>query len=96
MVVGLVPDELVGTGGGVAVEQLLHDLAGGSAHQQTNGGSVARDRVANPDLVAGLVAYEQCGGVARRRPDMYWLWIIIIVALVLAVFGYFGRGRFSR
>jgi len=25
-----------------------------------------------------------------------WLWIVIIVALVLAVFGYFGRGRFSR
>ena len=25
-----------------------------------------------------------------------WLWIVIIVAAVLAVFGYFGRGRFSR
>ncbi len=25
-----------------------------------------------------------------------WLWIVIIVAAVLSVFGYFGRGRFSR
>jgi hypothetical protein len=25
-----------------------------------------------------------------------WLWIVIIVIVVLAVLGYFGRGRFSR
>jgi hypothetical protein len=25
-----------------------------------------------------------------------WLWIVIIVIVVLAILGYFGRGRFSR
>jgi Ni,Fe-hydrogenase I cytochrome b subunit len=25
-----------------------------------------------------------------------WLWIVIIVIVVLAVLGYFGRGRFTR
>jgi hypothetical protein len=25
-----------------------------------------------------------------------WLWIVIIVVLILALLGYFGRGRFSR
>jgi hypothetical protein len=25
-----------------------------------------------------------------------WLWILIIVIVVLAVAGYFGRGRFGR
>jgi len=38
--------------------------------------------------------------VSRRRGkeeiQMTLLWIIIVVAVLLAVFGYFGRGRFSR
>jgi hypothetical protein len=25
-----------------------------------------------------------------------WLWILIIVIVVLALLGYFGRGRFGR
>ena len=30
----------------------------------------------------------------RRQPHMDLLWIIIIVLVVLALLGYFGRGRF--
>jgi hypothetical protein len=34
----------------------------------------------------------------RERKDYVptWLWIVIIVIVVLAILGYFGRGRFSR
>jgi hypothetical protein len=32
----------------------------------------------------------------NERITVSWLWIILIVILVLAVLGYFGRGRFSR
>jgi hypothetical protein len=45
-------------------------------------------------------------GSAGRRVDTLlsnegdyvatWLWIVIIVIVVLAVLGYFGRGRFAR
>jgi hypothetical protein len=34
--------------------------------------------------------------VTYRKDHMSILWIIIIVVLVLALLGFFGRGRFSR
>jgi hypothetical protein len=33
---------------------------------------------------------------ANERDHMTVLWIVLIVILVLALLGYFGRGRFSR
>jgi hypothetical protein len=32
----------------------------------------------------------------ERNHVSTWLWIVIIVIVVLAILGYFGRGRFSR
>jgi hypothetical protein len=33
---------------------------------------------------------------ANERVHMTVLWIVVIVIAVLAILGYFGRGRFSR
>jgi hypothetical protein len=33
---------------------------------------------------------------ANERDHMTVFWIIVIVIAVLAILGYFGRGRFSR
>jgi hypothetical protein len=33
---------------------------------------------------------------ANERDHMTLLWIVVLVIVVLAVLGYFGRGRFSR
>jgi hypothetical protein len=33
---------------------------------------------------------------ANERDHMTVLWIVVIVIAVLAILGYFGRGRFSR
>jgi cobalamin biosynthesis Mg chelatase CobN len=41
-----------------------------------------------------LVVESPCSQRKDRVPT--WLWIVIIVVVVLAVLGYFGRGRFSR
>jgi hypothetical protein len=47
---------------------------------------------------ASLCAYPGCGRVRCRTNDrkgvhMSILWIILIVVLVLALLGFFGRGR---
>jgi hypothetical protein len=43
-------------------------------------------------------ATDRIDDFGRLRKDHVptWLWIVIIVVVVLAVLGYFGRGRFSR
>lgn len=35
-----------------------------------------------------------CKGDAYKEVSMNLLWIIIVVLIVLALLGYFGRGRF--
>jgi hypothetical protein len=44
----------------------------------------------------GYLATAPVGAKKRETRMATWLWIVIIVALALAVFGYFGRGRLSR
>jgi hypothetical protein len=43
----------------------------------------------------GPIAVESARS-QRKDHVPTWLWIVIIVIVVLVVFGYFGRGRFSR
>jgi hypothetical protein len=38
----------------------------------------------------------ESAGPKERITMPTWLWIVIIVVVVLAVVGYFGRGRLSR
>jgi flagellar basal body-associated protein FliL len=44
--------------------------------------------------MATLPAQNLQGRSLRRRNYMDLIWIIIIVLVVLALLGYFGRGRF--
>ena len=41
-----------------------------------------------------LVVDSACSQRKDHVPT--WLWIVIIAIVVLAILGYFGRGRFSR
>ncbi len=51
----------------------------------------------DPDAGRVIKQRRQSTPPPKRRTDMAtWLWIVIIVVAVLAVTGYFGRGRFSR
>jgi flagellar basal body-associated protein FliL len=35
----------------------------------------------------------RCSNAHRRKGDMNILWIILIIILILALLGFFGRGR---
>ena len=64
------------------------NIAGVTANEATEGGPrlAHATRVTSPSVVRRK----------EKRSRMSWLWIVVIVAVLLAVFGYFGRGRLSN
>ena len=55
-----------------------------------------RSQRRTPVLLVECVRVGSRRQAPKRKDHVSILWIIIIVILVLAVLGYFGRGRFSR
>jgi hypothetical protein len=56
---------------------------------------LARKRLASPTQSRRVRAPESARLLTKGSP-VSWIWIVIIIIVVLAILGYFGRGRFSR
>src|SRR5205814_8459628 len=71
-----------------------HHSGGGSRRRFTKEASPAEGprRTALRNPIAGLFVVRVIND--RKERDVSILWIILIVVLVLALFGFIGRGRF--
>lgn len=68
-----------------------HEIGRGLVSRPVGRGGAAQRRIVER---SPAVAAQNLQGLRSKEEPMDLIWIIVIVLIVLALLGYFGRGRF--